>query len=97
MGMLLKHAYPAVKAWLLIVLFSLVTPLSAWAATLLGTSYHAFADAVTAVIPIVAGAFIHISTTIFFESGTRQHMLTFKKVWAMVLGIALAGLTLVLE
>lgn len=97
MGMLLKHAYPTVKAWLLIVLFSLVTPLSAWAATLLGTSYHAFADAVTAVIPIVAGAFIHISTTIFFESGTRQHMLTFKKVWAMVLGIALAGLTLVLE
>lgn len=97
MGMLLKHAYPTGKAWFLIILFSLVTPVSAWAATLLGTSYLALANAVTAVIPIVAGAFIHISTTIFFESGTRQHMLTFRKVWAMILGLALAGLTLVLE
>lgn len=97
MGMLLKHSYGRNKAWYLVVLFALVTPISAWMATYLGMSYNLLSNAREAVIPIVAGAFIHISTTIFFESGTRQHMLTVQKIGAMLLGVALAGLTLALE
>jgi hypothetical protein len=49
------------------------------------------------LIPIFAGAFIHIATTIFFESGTRQHMLTWRKTLAILLGVALGLTTLLFE
>lgn len=84
-------------AALTLVLFACVTPVAAFAATRLGHHYHAMAKAVTVVIPIVAGAFIHIATTIFFESGTRQHMLTRQKVAAMAVGIGCALATLLFE
>jgi len=96
-GMLLKHSYGRQNAWILLSLFALVTPVSASLATWLGSSYLALSNAVTAIIPIVAGAFIHISTTIFYESGTRHHMLTIQKAGAMILGVTLAALTLAFE
>lgn len=77
--------------------FSLVTPLSGLIAMKLGMSYLAMTKLVLWLIPIVAGAFIHISTTIFFESGTKQHMLTLRKTGAIVLGVCLALATLLLE
>ena len=97
LGILLKHSFPFKKTMLLVFAFALVTPLSAMLATALGRNYGVIARAVTIIIPIVAGAFIHISTTIFFESGTKQHALTRMKVAAMLLGVFFAGLTLVLE
>lgn len=77
--------------------FSLLTPLAGMAATMLGRHYGAISRLITAVIPVVAGAFIHIATTIFFESGTRHHLLNRQKVLAMVVGVALALLTLYFE
>jgi zinc transporter ZupT len=96
-GMLLKHSYGRRTTWYLLMLFALVTPASASLATWLGGEYLALSNAVTAIIPIVAGAFIHISTTIFYESGTRHHMLTIQKAGAMLLGVSLAALTLAFE
>jgi len=49
------------------------------------------------LIPVVAGAFIHISTTIFFESGTKHHMLTRQKIAAMIIGVSVGLVTLLLE
>ncbi|RYD54721.1 MAG: hypothetical protein EOP56_18425 [Sphingobacteriales bacterium] len=86
-----------VKSLLIVFLFSAITPFAGIMATLLGTSYHFVANAVMALIPIVAGAFIHIATTIFFESGTKQHMLTWQKVIAILLGVSIGLATLVLE
>lgn len=97
LGILLKQAYSRDKALVLVILFALITPCSAVLANTLGMNYGFMSRAVTAIIPIVAGAFIHISTTIFFESGTRQHLLTMEKVGAMLFGIVLAGLTLAFE
>ncbi len=97
LSILLRQAYPFRKALSYVILFALVTPCSAMLATSLGTNYGAMSRTVTAFIPVVAGAFIHISTTIFFESGTKQHLLTMEKVGAMVVGIVLAGLTLAFE
>jgi zinc transporter ZupT len=77
--------------------FSLLTPLASIIASQLGQSYHAMSEMVTVLIPIVAGAFIHISTTIFFESGTKQHMLTWQKILAMVIGVSIGLATLVFE
>lgn len=84
-------------AAIVLLLFACVTPLAAIIATKLGMHYALISRMVTAVIPIVAGAFIHIATTIFFESGTRQHMLTGKKVAAIVAGLGCAAATLFLD
>ncbi len=80
-----------------LVLFSLITPLSGVVANVLGMSYHFIAQLVISLIPIVAGAFIHISTTIFFESGTKHHMLTGKKILAILSGLGIGLLTLIFE
>ncbi|MBN9485412.1 MAG: hypothetical protein BGO70_14605 [Bacteroidetes bacterium 43-93] len=77
--------------------FSCITPISGILANSLGQFYHAMAAAVVALIPIVAGAFIHISTTIFFESGTKQHLLTRQKVAAILTGVAIGFATLLFE
>lgn len=80
-----------------LIIFSLITPAAGTIANMLGMSYHFIANLVISLIPIVAGAFIHISTTIFFESGTKHHMLTKKKVAAIVFGLVVGILTLALE
>lgn len=84
-------------AWLVLVGFALVTPLAGMGASALGMRYNAMAHLVTAIIPIVAGAFLHIATTIFYESGTRQHHLTFRKIFAMAAGVGVALATLAFE
>lgn len=84
-------------ALLLLIFFSLITPLAATLAYTLGMRYLAVSKLVMWVIPVVAGAFIHIATTIFYESGTRQHLLTWSKTLAILLGVALGLLTLLLD
>jgi zinc transporter ZupT len=85
------------KAALLLLGFSLVTPVAGTIAVYLGQTYYAVSQLVSALIPIVAGAFIHISTTIFFESGTKHHMLTWQKTVAMLTGVGLGLVTLLFE
>jgi len=85
------------KAMLTLVLFSLLTPAGSLLADVLGTKYFLMSKIVMWVVPVVAGAFIHIATTIFFESGTRQHLLTWQKVLAILTGVGLGLTTLLLE
>lgn len=82
------------KSILLLLLFSLCTPAASMIASFFGTRYYAISNIVSVLIPIVAGAFIHIATTIFFESGTRQHMLTWQKICVILAGVALGTITL---
>jgi len=91
------HARSKKFAWAIILLFSLFTPLGSVTASFLGRKYYAISKAVTVVIPVVAGVFIHISTTIFFESGTKHHLLTRNKVLAIILGVTLGLLSLLIE
>ncbi len=97
LGILLQSVYSRSRTIVALVIFSLITPCAALLATKLGMHYGVMSRAVSALIPVVAGAFIHIATTIFFESGTKQHMLTSRKIAAMIAGLVLAGLTLLLE
>lgn len=85
------------RAMVVLIGFSLITPVASIIAVALGENYYAMAQLVAALVPIVAGAFVHISTTIFFESGTRHHMLTWQKVMAMLIGVGIGLATLVLE
>lgn len=82
------------KAALSLVLFALITPMAALLTALLGARYEGVATFVQWCIPLIAGAFIHIATTILFESGTRTHDMNWKKWTAMLTGIGLAMLTL---
>jgi zinc transporter ZupT len=84
-------------AFFTILIFSLFTPLGSLTASFLGRKYYVVSKVIAVLIPIVAGVFIHIATTIFFESGTKHHMLTRNKVFAIALGVGLALLTLLLE
>lgn len=78
-----------------LLLFSLVTPAGALLAYGLNSEFLFMDRVLLYVVAIVTGAFLHISTTIFFESGTRHHELNRGKIFSMVIGLALAGLTLV--
>jgi hypothetical protein len=44
----------------------------------------------------VSGSFLHIATTIFFESGTRHHEINRGKVFSMIIGLGMSGLTLLM-
>lgn len=95
---MLLHLRPAKNEnILLLVLFSLVTPGAAILAYLLNVEFHFMDTLLLYLIAIVTGAFLHIATTIFFESGTRHHELNRGKVIGMVIGLCLAGLTLLIE
>ncbi len=93
----IQAKYSRSKSILLLAAFAAITPLSGIIVNKLGMSYHFIAQVVIALIPMVAGAFIHISTTIFFESGTKHHMLTWKKAFAILLGVTIGLLTLFFE
>jgi zinc and cadmium transporter len=82
------------KSWRLLILFSLTTPLSALLTTYLGSKSAAWESLIHLSVPVVAGAFLHIATTIFFESGTKSHDMNRNKWLATLGGIAAALLTL---
>lgn len=78
----------------LLLLFSVVTPVAALLAFTLNREFVFMDKVLLYVVAIVSGAFLHIATTIFFESGTRHHELNRGKVLSMALGLVLAALTL---
>lgn len=97
LGMLVVSSKGKPAALATVAVFSILTPLAGILANYLGMHYGFISRMVAILIPIVAGAFIHISTTIFFESGTKQHMLTWQKIAVMALGVGIALTTLLLE
>lgn len=80
-----------------LILFSLLSPIGSIVASEMSQAYSFVSRMRVIVIPIVAGSFIHIATTIFFESGTRQHLLTRQKVLAIILGLGIGLVTLLFE
>ncbi|MFA6058205.1 MAG: ZIP family metal transporter [Taibaiella sp.] len=82
------------KAWLLLIIFSAITPVAGILTAALGARYSIVHNFVDLCIPIIAGAFIHIATTIFFESGTKSHDMNWKKWSSVLLGIGFALITL---
>lgn len=80
----------------LLVLYALATPFAAFLAYFLNRDFLFMNTILLYVIAIVTGAFLHISTTIFFESGTRHHELNRGKVLSMIVGLGLSSLTLLI-
>lgn len=80
----------------LLIFYSFMTPVAAILAYVLNKNFPAMNTALLYLIAIVTGAFLHIATTIFFESGTKHHELNRGKVISMVAGLILSGLTLLI-
>jgi zinc and cadmium transporter len=94
----MMHAHKSrMELWRIILLFACVTPLAAILASQLGERFTVVTHALVYVTALVVGAFLHISTTIFYESGTKHHELSGRKVIAIGVGILLAFLTLLFE
>jgi zinc transporter ZupT len=72
---------------LLVTLFALMSP----AGALTGASFEVHYDIILA---IVIGSFLHISTTILFESGSASHKVNIPKILAILAGVSIALLTL---
>ncbi|QHS62658.1 ZIP family metal transporter [Chitinophaga agri] len=85
------------KLWRILILFSLVTPVAALLASVLGAHSTFISNFTAYIVALVIGAFLHISTTIFYESGTKHHELSYRKVVAIAAGLVLAFLTLIFE
>lgn len=85
------------ELWRILIIFALVTPLAAILAGWLGSRFEIVQHYLLYVVALVVGAFLHISTTIFYESGTKHHELSRKKVLAIAFGLLLAFLTLIFE
>ena len=83
--------------WLILILFALMSPVSAMMAMYYGQKFHFISNLLVYIIPVVIGSFLHISTTILYESGTKHHQLSRQKVIAVLLGLGFALCTLFIE
>lgn len=87
MTLLLNSSFTKAKSWIILILFSLMTPLG----LLFGyfsQDQIAFLD-MDKLLAVVVGMFLHISTTIIFES-TENHRFNFVKLISILVGVSLA-------
>jgi hypothetical protein len=75
----------------------MVSPISGMMAMYYGQKFYFISNILVYIIPVVIGAFLHISTTILYESGTKHHQLSTQKILVVLLGIGLAMATLLLH
>ncbi len=92
-AMLMQSNYSKGRILLIAMLFSLVTPLAIiltkWVELSVGNVQNVFAWC----LPVVAGSFLQISTTVLYESGTKQHQIRLSKWVVIIFGFILAFLT----
>lgn len=81
------------RSILWLFLFALLTPVSSMLTHYAGSHLDAFTTILPYINAVVTGSFLHIGTTIFFESGTNAHDMSWRKWLIIVLGIGLALLS----
>ena len=86
LGLLIKMSgYPQRFSILMISLFAILPPLGAF----IGNSLIISEESYRTIMAVVVGAFMHVSTTIIFESEPNsEHKISYKKLIAIVLGLA---------
>lgn len=87
MALLKAYEFSTLKSWCILLLFGIMTP----SGMFFGYFFGEFFDAVflQTILAIVIGMFLHISTTIIFES-TENHKFNFIKLLSIIAGIVLA-------
>ena len=89
MTFFLQSGMPKKRAYILLLLFALMSPLGVFA----GNLFTILANYHNEIMAIVIGIFLHISTTILFES-TDGHKFSFTKIITIIIGTLLAILSL---
>jgi zinc transporter ZupT len=77
------------KAYILLLLFALMSPLGVFS----GNLFTSLANYQNEIMAIVVGIFLHISTTILFES-SDGHKFSLQKILAIIIGTFIAILSL---
>ena len=75
------------KAWLILLAFGLMTPIGVFLG--LGITTEQLGLNVNVILAIVVGMFLHISTTIIFET-TENHKFNLLKLLSILVGVGLA-------
>ena len=88
-SLFLQSGMKKTKAYFLLLLFALMTPLGVYS----GHLFTELANYANEIMAIVIGIFLHISTTILFES-TDGHKFSFQKILTIIVGALLAMLSL---
>jgi zinc transporter ZupT len=83
----MKEEYSKTTIVLFLTLFALMTPLGNW----ISNNFSVIQDYKTEISAIVIGIFLHVSTTILFES-SRDHKFNLAKLITIVLAIGIAYL-----
>ena len=89
MTMLITSNIPKVKAWIILIIFGLTANIGQGLGFLAGDLIEEFDF--NFILAIVVGMFLHISTTIIFET-SENHKFNFIKLFAILAGGALAFL-----
>jgi len=82
---LLHHKISGYRLLTYLILFALMSPLGYWAGT--QAQAGSIDGWIQPIMAVVIGMFLHISTTILFESSV-DHRFNFKKMLAVLLGLA---------
>ncbi len=89
MTLLLASGFTKLKAWITLLIFSLMGPLGVlfghFGAAKIGLNFEL-------ILAVVVGMFLHISTTIIFES-SENHKFNAVKLVSLILGVLLALVT----
>jgi zinc transporter ZupT len=85
MTFFLQSDMPKKRAYILLLLFALMSPLGVFA----GNLFTILANYHNEIMAMVIGIFLHISTTILFES-TDGHKFSFTKIITIIIGTLIA-------
>jgi zinc and cadmium transporter len=86
-SILLASGIKRTAFYLLIVFFSAITPLASFMSGLLHVADSNF---LLPLLALATGSFLHVATTILFESEHKVHHLRWRKVAAVIAGCAVA-------
>lgn len=89
-GLFIHSGYSKTKSFLLLTIFALAAPMGILVSSQLGNLFQDNNDLFyTITMSIVVGIFLHISTTVLFET-SENHRFNFFKLFSIILGIGLA-------
>ncbi len=92
-SLLMQYRFSRKKVLSYIIIFSTITPISVMLTRWLGDNVASVQQLVSWCLPLVAGSFLQISTTVLYESGTKNHEMKNSKWMALLLGFILAIIT----
>ena len=93
--LLITLGFSRFRVTIFAVLFACVTPLGAFAGSLLENTKFMGGSVIVYVMALVIGSFFHIATTILYETeGNAQHTISWQRLLAITLGIGVSILTM---